>query len=58
MRVRGVEPSECLDFSGNTVYGDFRDDVVRDGFAVIKGAIPAERAAMYEGQFHEYLEEL
>jgi hypothetical protein len=25
MRVRGVEASDALDFSGKTVYGDFRD---------------------------------
>ncbi|CAK7206791.1 hypothetical protein SEUCBS139899_009597 [Sporothrix eucalyptigena] len=26
------------------IYGDWRDDLVRDGFIVIKGAVPLERA--------------
>ena len=58
VRVRGVKASNSIDFSGDTVYGDFRDDIVRDGFAVIKGAIPQDRAAQYAGEFHGYLEEL
>lgn len=39
-------------------YGDFRDDLVRDGFAVIKGAIPRERADAYADKMFTYLEEL
>lgn len=41
---------ECLDFSGKTTYSDFRDDIVRDGFAVVKNVIPPERAGMYVGE--------
>jgi len=55
--VREVEAIDCLDFSGKTVYNDFRDDLVRDGFAVIKGAIPPERAAEHASNFHAYMEE-
>lgn len=54
--VRGVEALDVLDFSGKTVYGDFRDDLIRDGVAVIKGAVPKERAAQYASDFHSYLE--
>lgn len=39
-------------------YGDFRDDLIRDGYAVIKGAIPRERADNYANQFHQFLEDL
>lgn len=39
-------------------YGDFRDDIVRDGFAVVKGAIPRDRADMYAGQMYKWLEDL
>ena len=40
---------DCLDFSGETTYGDFRDDIVRDGYAVVKNVISPERAAHYVG---------
>jgi hypothetical protein len=39
-------------------YGDFRDDLVRDGFAVIKGAIPRERADKYADQMYQWIEDL
>lgn len=40
------------------VYGDFRDDLIRDGFAVVKGAIPRERADAYADQLYSFLENL
>ncbi|KAI1334558.1 hypothetical protein F5Y15DRAFT_401343 [Xylariaceae sp. FL0016] len=39
-----------------TNFGDWRDDLVRDGYAVIKGAIPRERAELYSNEFYKYLE--
>lgn len=45
--VRDTPELDCLDFSGATTYGDFRDDLVRDGYCVVKGAIPKERAEGY-----------
>ena len=39
-------------------FGDFRDDLVRDGYAVIKGAIPRDRADGYGRAFYEFLESL
>jgi hypothetical protein len=57
MRVRGVEASDCLDFSGETHYGDFRDDLVKDGFVVIK-AIDQKKAAEHADAFHRYMEDL
>lgn len=39
-------------------YGDFRDDLLRDGFAVIKGAVPRERAEKYVDEMYTWLENL
>ncbi|KAB8208426.1 hypothetical protein BDV34DRAFT_49290 [Aspergillus parasiticus] len=39
-----------------TNYGDFRDALNRDGYAVVKGAIPLERAKKYADSFYGYLE--
>lgn len=48
MKVDGTDPT----------YGDWRDDLVRDGFAVIKGAIPKERADQYANAMYSWLEGL
>ena len=39
-------------------YGDWRDDLVRDGYAVIKGAIPRERALSYANRMYGLIESL
>jgi hypothetical protein len=41
-----------------TNYGDFRDALNRDGYAVIKSAIPLDRATKYADEFYNYLEGL
>jgi len=41
-----------------TLFGDFRDDLQRDGFAVVKGAVPRERADKYAEQMFQWLEDL
>lgn len=41
-----------------TNYGDWRDDLARDGYAVVKGAIPRERADAYANRMYEWLEGL
>ena len=56
--VREIPASDCLDFSGKFIYGDFRDDLVKDGFAIVKGAIPAPKAGEYVDKIHQYLEGL
>ncbi|KAH6687381.1 hypothetical protein F5X68DRAFT_239941 [Plectosphaerella plurivora] len=38
------------------VHGDWRDDLIRDGYVVIKGAIPRERADKYADDFLSLLE--
>lgn len=40
------------------VFGDFRDDLLRDGYVVVKGAIPRERADNYSEEMMYYLENL
>ena len=48
-----------LQLRGSTTeFGDFRDDLARDGYAVIKGAIPRDRAQYYGDKFFQYLENL
>ncbi|KAJ5144558.1 hypothetical protein N7448_001950 [Penicillium atrosanguineum] len=37
-------------------FGDFRDQLTRDGFAIVKGAIPRERALKYADEMHSWLE--
>ncbi|KAH7046740.1 hypothetical protein B0J12DRAFT_756772 [Macrophomina phaseolina] len=39
-----------------TSYGDWRDDLIRDGYAVVKGAIPRDRAEQYGDEMMTYLE--
>lgn len=41
-----------------TNYGDWRDDLNRDGYAVIKGAVPRLRADGYSDKFYSYIENL
>lgn len=48
MKVDGSDPS----------YNDWRDDLVRDGFAVIKGAIPKEQVEKYADQMYSLAESL
>jgi hypothetical protein len=41
-----------------SAFGDFRDDLQRDGFAVVKGAVPRENADKYAEQMFQWLEDL
>lgn len=58
--VKADEPTTNRLFAEGapTVYGDFRDDLLRDGFALVKGAVPRERAEKYGEQMFQWLEEL
>ena len=48
LRVDGTDP----------VYGDWRDDLARDGYAVVKGAVPRDRALNYADRMLGLLESL
>jgi hypothetical protein len=50
--------SEAVKDGAKQSYGDFRDDLLRDGYAVIKGAIPRERADKYADAMYSWLEGL
>jgi len=39
-------------------YGDFRDDLIRDGYAVIKCAVPRAKADQYAENMYTFLENL
>jgi len=39
-------------------YGDWRDDLASTGYAVVKGAIPRERADKYADAMYSWLEGL
>lgn len=48
LQIDGTDPS----------YGDWRDDLVRDGYAIIKGAIPAEKVEGYADRMYSLIEGL
>ncbi|KAI1852052.1 hypothetical protein JX266_002905 [Neoarthrinium moseri] len=48
-------PNKVFTKEGVT-YGDWRDDLVRDGYAVVKGAVPKERIEKYGDDMMTYLE--
>lgn len=48
MKMDGSDPS----------YGDWRDDLLRDGYALIKGAVPRQRADGYADKMYSLLESL
>lgn len=57
--VKVIANSEALKVDGtDPSYGDWRDDLVRDGYAVIKGAVPRERADKYADAMYSWLEGL
>lgn len=56
LKAVGAEPMK-IDGT-DTNYGDWRDDLARDGYAVVKGAIPRERANTYADKMYEWLESL
>jgi len=41
-----------------SIYGDFRDDLLRDGYAVVKGAILKEKVGEYVEEMYQWLENL
>lgn len=42
----------------DSTFGDWRDDLIRDGFAVVKGAVPRQRADKYAEAMYSWLESL
>ncbi|KAI5362356.1 hypothetical protein Slin14017_G075930 [Septoria linicola] len=55
--IRVTATSQCLKVDGtDPQFGDWRDDLVRDGVAIIKGAVPRERADKYDNAMYSWLE--
>lgn len=51
--------SQALKVDGSDpVYGDWRDDLARDGFAVVKEAVPRTKAENYADAMYGWLEGL
>lgn len=47
---------ESVKLDDSIVYGDWRDDLFRDGFVVVKGVISKERAAHYVDEMFNWAE--
>lgn len=56
--VHEQQLSLSLTSAGGEVFGDFRDDLARDGFAVIKRALPREQALSITNKIYKYVEDL
>lgn len=52
--VRATPPITHIDES--QTYNDFRDALLRDGYVVVKGAVPRERALHYADEIQSWLE--
>jgi hypothetical protein len=53
-----LSSSKALGDGATPNYGDWRDDLIRDGYAIVKGAIPRERADGYADAMFNWLEGL
>lgn len=60
LTLTGTAPTERrLQIDGSDpAYGDWRDDLVKDGYAVIKGAIPTEKIEGYADRMYSLIEGL
>jgi hypothetical protein len=58
LRPSKASSGRLLSPNAPTHYGDFRDDLLRDGFAIVKGAVPRERAEQCGNEMFQFLEEL
>lgn len=58
--VSKLQSSGRLHVDGTTdpSFGDWRDDLVRDGYAIIKGAVPRDRALNYADRMLSLAESL
>lgn len=47
-----------VDGTADRSFGDWRDDLIRDGYAIVKGAVPQERALSYADRMLSLAESL
>ncbi|KAK7560345.1 hypothetical protein IWX92DRAFT_318975 [Phyllosticta citricarpa] len=53
--VKSTQESDVATIKAITAFGDWRDDLDRNGYAIIKGAVPQERAVKYQKKAFEWL---
>jgi hypothetical protein len=58
MTLKGVESKRMKMDGTNPMFHDWRDDLARDGYAVVKGAIPPAKALHYADRMFSWLEGL
>lgn len=60
MKLKGIATQgERMRMDGtDSKFGDWRDDLARDGYAVVKGAIPQAKALEYADRMYSWLEGL
>lgn len=58
MQAQAPGPNRITCSEEDVKWGDFRDDLSRDGFAIVKGAVPRERADKIADQMFSWLESL
>lgn len=56
--LEGIDDERMQVDGKDKLYDDWRDDLARNGYAVIKGAIPRERADQYANKMYSWLEGL
>lgn len=54
--ARTLPPFQYADLLDKGPFNDWRDDLARDGYAVVKGAIPVEEAAALTSRAKDWLE--
>jgi hypothetical protein len=58
LTLKGVENERMKMDGTDPKFGDWRDDLARDGYAVVKGAIPEAKALDYADRMYSWLEGL
>jgi hypothetical protein len=56
--IQTVNVGRLLVTGKEAPFNDWRDELVRDGYAVVKGAIPKDRTDAYVDELHSWLEDL
>jgi hypothetical protein len=58
MTLKVVESKRMKMYGTDPEFHDWRDDLARDGYAVVKGAIPPAKAIDYSDRMYSWLEGL
>ena len=58
VKLQNTNSGRLLVTGKEAPFNDWRDDLVRDGYAVVKRAIPKDRTEGYVNELHSWLEDL